>query len=79
MRAEARELMRALSGARGKRENIIQNQKAVADLSAAAFRFRRAAPKTKRPPLLAAVSIVIIVMRNSSSLAGLAATYSSKP
>jgi hypothetical protein len=39
----------------------------------------RGAKKTKRPPLLAAVRFIpIIVVRIFSSLAGLAATYSSK-
>ena len=52
--------------------------------AAASICFWRAAPKTKRPPLLAAVLALealrfktVIVMR-ITSLAGLAATYSSK-
>jgi hypothetical protein len=38
-------------------------EKAAADPPRRLLRFRRAAPKTKRPPLLAAVCLAVIVMR----------------
>jgi hypothetical protein len=61
-------------------------KKAAADEIRGSHCFRRAVPKTKRPPLLAAVFTerdnlaknAIVTRGAVSSLAGLAATYSSK-